>query len=65
MFDSSEAKDYLNVVLNQLGTNPNADAYWQGKAVHPLAISALMADQIGEAEIRDGLLKKLKKIMVD
>lgn len=65
MFDSSEAKDYLNTVLNQLGTEPNADAYWQGKAVHPLAISALMADQIGETEIRDGLLKNLKKIMVD
>lgn len=65
MFDSSEVKDYLNTVLNQLGTEPNADAYWQGKAVHPLAISALMADQIGETEIRDGLLKNLKKIMVD
>lgn len=65
LFDSSEVKDYLNTVLNQLGTEPNADAYWQGKAVHPLAISALMADQIGETEIRDGLLKNLKKIMVD
>ncbi len=64
-FNSSEMKDYINTVANELGTDPNADAYWQGKAVHPLAITALMADQIGETETRDVLLKKLKKIMVD
>lgn len=65
MFDSAECIEYLYTVLNELGTGPNADAYWQGKAVHPLAISALMADQLGETEMRDGLLKDLKKIMVD
>ena len=65
LFNSSECIEYLYTVLNELGTGPNADAYWQGKAVHPLAISALMADQLGETEMRDGLLKNLKKIMVD
>ncbi|MFR4318975.1 MAG: hypothetical protein ACLT2Z_05995 [Eubacterium sp.] len=29
------------------------------------AISALMADQLGETEIKEKLLKKLKSIMVD
>lgn len=65
MMDTAEMKDYILTVKNQLGTGPNADAYWQGKAIHPLAITALMAEQIGETEIRDELLKDLKKILVD
>ena len=58
-------KSYIKTVQEELGTGPNADAYWQGKAVHPLAITALMADQIGETATRDKLLKDLKKILVD
>ena len=58
-------KSYIKTVVDEIGTGPNADAYWQGKAVHPLAITALMADQIGEKGMRDQLLKDLKKIMVD
>ncbi len=63
--NSEEIKQYITTVMNEIGTGPNADAYWQGKAVHPLAITALMADQIGETEMRDQMLKDLKKILVD
>lgn len=63
--EKDRIKGYIKTVVDEIGTGPNADAYWQGKAVHPLAITALMADQIGEKGMRDQLLKDLKKIMVD
>ncbi|MBR2191303.1 MAG: discoidin domain-containing protein, partial [Eubacterium sp.] len=63
--EKDKIKQYIKTVVDEIGTGPNADAYWQGKAVHPLAITALMADQIGEKGMRDQLLKDLKKIMVD
>lgn len=63
--EKDRIKGYIKTVMDEIGTGPNADAYWQGKAVHPLAITALMADQIGEKGMRDQLLKDLKKIMVD
>ncbi len=63
--EKDRIKGYIKTVVDEIGTGPNADAYWQGKAVHPLAITALMADQIGETKMRDQLLKDLKKIMVD
>ena len=66
MFDSNEMKDYLNqVVASKMDTAPVSDAYWEGKNVHPLAISVLMADQLGETEIKEKLLSKLKSIMED
>ncbi|WP_302626360.1 discoidin domain-containing protein [uncultured Eubacterium sp.] len=66
MMNTDEMIDYLNqVVASKENTNPVSDAYWEGKNVHPIAISALMADQLGETEIKDKLLKKLKSIMVD
>lgn len=66
MFNSSEMIDYLNqVVASKINTAPVSDAYWEGKNVHPLAISAIMADQLGETEIKEQLLAKLKSIMVD
>ncbi|MCR5736619.1 MAG: discoidin domain-containing protein [Eubacterium sp.] len=63
--ENDKIKAYIKTVVDEIGTGPNADAYWQGKAVHPLAITALMADQIGETKMRDQLLNDLKKIMVD
>ena len=66
MFDSGEMIDYLNqVVASKINTTPVSDAYWEGKNVHPLAISVIMADQLGETEIKEQLLAKLKSIMVD
>lgn len=66
MFNSSEMIDYLNqVVASKINTAPVSDAYWEGKNVHPLAISAIMADQLGETEVKEQILAKLKSIMVD
>lgn len=66
MFDRDEMVEYLNaVVASKINTVPVDDAYWEGKNVHPLAISIIMADQLGETEIKEKLLKKLKSIMVD
>lgn len=66
MFDTEEMVDYLHsVVASKVNTAPVDDAYWEGKNVHPLAISAIMADQLGETEIKEQLLKKLKSIMED
>ena len=66
MLDTGQMIDYLNqVVASKVDTAPVSDAYWEGKNVHPLAISVIMADQLGEAEIREKLLTKLKSIMVD
>lgn len=66
MFNSAEMIEYLNaVVASKINTAPVDDAYWEGKNVHPLAISIVMADQLGETEIKQKLLKKLKSIMED
>jgi endoglucanase Acf2 len=66
MMDTEEMIDYLNqVVASKVDAAPVSDAYWEGKNVHPLAISAIMADQLGETEIKEKLLAKLKSIMVD
>ena len=66
MLNSSEMIDYLNqVVASKINTAPVSDAYWEGKNVHPLAISAIMADQLGETEIKEQILSKLKSIIVD
>ncbi len=66
MLDEESMMEYLNTaVASKINTAPVDDAYWEGKNVHPLAISAVMADQLGETEIKQQLLKKLKSIFVD
>ena len=45
--------------------NPAGDAYWEGKNLHPLGMGVLMADQLGETELRDTFLKRMKKILVN
>lgn len=42
-----------------------ADPYWQGKKTHPIAMGILIAEQLGEYEIRDELISILKKILVN
>ena len=52
MFNTEEMIDYLNqVVASKVNAAPVSDAYWEGKNVHPLAISAIMADQLGPAPV--------------
>lgn len=65
-FDHDKVLDYLNAL--ESGTSnvyPVADAYWEGKTIHPLAMGVLMADQLGETELRDTFLERLKKRLVD
>ena len=45
--------------------NPAADAYWEGKNLHPLGMGVLMADQLGDTELRDEFLARIKKILVN
>ncbi|MET0403690.1 MAG: glycosyl hydrolase, partial [Cystobacter sp.] len=46
---------------NQLG----ADAYWQGKSLHPLAMGALAADEIGDTVSRDLFLSRIRTILTE
>jgi endoglucanase Acf2 len=47
------------------GNLMNNDPYWQGKALHPLAMGVLIADQVGDGARRDRYLAKLKTILSD
>ncbi len=43
----------------------SGDPYWQGKNLHPMAMAALAADQIGAIELRDAFLQKIRYILED
>lgn len=65
-FDQEKVLEYLYVLENATtNLTPAADAYWEGKNLHPLGMGALMADQLGETELRDVFLARLKKILVN
>lgn len=65
-FDQNKVKEYLKTLDNATShINPAADAYWEGKNLHPLGMGVLMADQLGETELRDTFLKRLKERLVD
>ncbi|MBB3108604.1 endoglucanase Acf2 [Paenibacillus phyllosphaerae] len=42
-----------------------ADAYWQGKKLHPLAMGVLAANEMGETAYRDKFLARIKTILTD
>ncbi len=65
-FDTDKLVSYLNT-LDKATENlsPAADAYWEGKNLHPLGMGVLMADQLGETKIRDEFLSRLKERLVD
>ncbi|WP_239616227.1 galactose-binding domain-containing protein [Cohnella mopanensis] len=42
-----------------------ADAYWQGKVLHPLAMGVLIADQIGDANYKSLFLGRMKTVLSD
>lgn len=61
-FDHEKVKDYLNTLKSATSNiNPAADAYWEGKNLHPLAMGVLMADQIGDTELRDLFTSRLRE----
>lgn len=65
-FDGEALVGYLNQLEDATkNLNPAADAYWEGKNLHPLGMGVLMADQIGETELRDTFLARIKKILVN
>lgn len=43
----------------------SGDPYWQGKNLHPMAMAALAADQIGATDLRDAFLEKIEYILTD
>ena len=65
-FDGEALLGYLNELEDATkNLNPAADAYWEGKNLHPLGMGVLMADQIGATDLRDTFLKRMKKILVN
>lgn len=65
-FDSEAVLGYLKQLENATkNINPAADAYWEGKNLHPLGMGVIMADQIGETELRDTFLARLKERLTD
>ncbi len=65
-FDTDKVLGYLATLDNATANlNPAADAYWEGKNLHPLGMGVLMADQLGETEMRDEFLSRLKERLVD
>lgn len=43
----------------------SGDPYWQGKNLHPMAMAALAADQIGATDLREAFLDKIEYILTD
>ena len=65
-FDSEKLVSYLNELEDATkNLQPAADAYWEGKNLHPLGMGVLMADQLGETQLRDTFLARIKEILVN
>lgn len=57
---------YLNTLDQETSGNIKAaDAYWQGKTLHPLAMGALAANEIGDTAHRDTFLARIKSVLTD
>lgn len=71
VYDSAVLKKYLNTLYDyyreayENKTLPGADAYWQGKSVHPIATGVLVADMIGDGELKEAFMKMLYQIYDD
>ncbi|WP_254777010.1 discoidin domain-containing protein [Paenibacillus sp. yr247] len=52
--DESTAKNFMS-----------ADAYWQGKVLHPLAMGVMIADQVGDQDYKNKFLSRLRTILTD
>ncbi|CDG84341.1 discoidin domain-containing protein [Janthinobacterium agaricidamnosum] len=65
-YSRARLSGYLDQLDQSLaGGLMNDDPYWQGKALHPLAMATLIADQIGDASRRQRYLSQLKTILSD
>lgn len=68
--DSAYSRAQLIAYLDQLdadvaGGLMSDDPYWQGKKLHPLALAALISDQLGDTERLDRYLSYLRTILTD
>lgn len=68
--DASYSRQDLLSYLQKLDTDTatdlmKADAYWQGKKLHPLALGVLIADQIGDQNYKTLFLTRMKTILSD
>lgn len=58
--------DYLAILDTDTANDlMKADAYWQGKKLHPLAMGVLIADQIGNDHYKNLFLSRMKTILAD
>ena len=58
--------EYLDTLVESTNGNlMSADAYWQGKTAHPLAMGLLAADQLGLTSYEKVFIKRLKVIFED
>ncbi len=65
-YDNALMIEYLDLLIES--TNGNlmaADAYWQGKNAHPLAMGLLAADQLGLTSYEKIFISRLKVIFED
>lgn len=65
-YSKTNMKAYLQALDEETATNlMAADAYWQGKRLHPLAMGVLAANEMGETAYRDKFLARMKTILTD
>jgi endoglucanase Acf2 len=65
-YSRAKLAGYLDQLDQSTAGNPlNDDPYWQGKALHPLAMGIIVADQIGDANRRDRYVARLRGIFAD
>ncbi|WP_224369553.1 discoidin domain-containing protein [Hyalangium versicolor] len=57
---------YLQTLERETSTTPMAaDAYWQGKQLHPLAMGVIAADKVGATSYRDLFLSRIKTMLTN
>jgi len=65
-YSRQQLTSYLAILDDETSNNiMNGDAYWQGKALHPLAMGALEANEIGDTALRNKFLSRIKTILTD
>ncbi|MFF2480539.1 discoidin domain-containing protein [Paenibacillus sp. NPDC058071] len=65
-YNRSLMVEYLKTLDRDTSSNlMAADAYWQGKRLHPLAMGALAANEMGETGYRDKFLSRIRLILED
>lgn len=72
-YSASVLYAHLNTLYTNMGGGKSpaecnlisGDPYWQGKNLHPMALAALAADQLGATDLRDGFLDKIAFVLED